>query len=303
MAKTDIQYLTNLVNQVFQKNFGRTPLRQRLEDIFQEALELSRFTDMANLKEEAGDTMASLLALFAECGWDPSEAVKRTLTKIEHRQLQYKSLGRKYNVAILGGAFNPITEGHIKMAQFVLDTSKTFDEVWLCPCYQHLYGKEMESPEDRLAMCRLAAEVDGRIKVFDYEIRNQLAGETYYFVKRLLDEDFAKDQHDFSMIIGQDNANSFTDWVNYKDLEKMMRFVIVPRKGISPASSVDWYLKPPHIFLSPDNQVPEISSTEIRSALRILSFEDFYRKYVRKGDFNKNVQEYILEHNLYGVQS
>jgi len=69
------------------------------------------------------------------------------------------------------------------------------------PAYKHMYGKTMMTPEARLEMCRIASQVDGRIKVFDYEIANELSGETFYFVKRLKEEKELNDIYNFLKII------------------------------------------------------------------------------------------------------
>jgi nicotinate-nucleotide adenylyltransferase len=281
------------IARVFSDAFGRTPLRQRLEDIFREAVELSRFTDLANLKEEAGDLLCSVKQLCNECGWNEDELVAHTLDKIEHRKLQYHSLGRKTSVAILGGSFNPVTKAHVNLAQYVLNTSRVFDSVWLMPCYEHMFGKPLESPEHRLAMVRLACQVDGRIEPCDYEIKNKLSSETYQTVKLLLEEDFAKGQYDFSWIIGMDNANTFQQWVNYEHLERMIRFVVVPREGVERDPSVDWYLKPPHIYLGDtDREIGEMSSTLVRSLLEnvIIDMDQY---------LDPQVYMYIQDHKLY----
>jgi cytidyltransferase-like protein len=162
------------VREVFNDAFGRTPLKQRLDDILGEAIELSRYTDDKNLNEEAGDALASLIALCDERGLNFEDMVQNTLNKIVKRKQQYKSLGRKVKVAILGGAFDPIHNGHIQVAKFVLNTSTTFDEVWLMPAYNHMSGKNMLPAKHRIKMCELAAKADGRIKVFDYEIKKRL---------------------------------------------------------------------------------------------------------------------------------
>jgi len=286
--------LQDRVNQVFTRNFGYTPLTERKADIQREFLELMRNQDVLNLKEEAGQLIASLIQLHNESGWDFEENVNNQLDLIESRHLQYKSLGRKVKVAILGGALNPITNGHIQIAQFVLNTSKEFDEVWLMPAYNHMYNKDMVLPEHRLAMAELAAQVDGRIKVFDYEIKNELAGETFNFFKRLKTETELTETHNFSMIIGLDNANTFDKWVSYEELEKMARFVVVPRKGVERDPNVDWYLKEPHIFLNSETDIMEISSTDVRDAFKIDDSD------IRLYDWlNRDVYNYILNNNLY----
>jgi len=298
MAKNEFQ---QEINEAYLKAFGRTPLRQRLDDIFGEAIELSRYTDLKNLREETGDLLGSVIQLVNECGWTLGDLVAENIAKIEHRQQQYRSLGRKIKVAILGGAFDPITVGHIQVAQFVLNTSRSFDEVWLMPCLSHIYNKDLVPAEHRVAMCKLAVRNDARIKVFEYEIEKKLRGETYHMVKQLLEEPFAKEQYDFSLIIGQDNANSFHKWVNYQDLERMVRFVVVPRNGVEADTTVNWYLKPPHIYLVGEKPLIECASTTIRQAIYTLVHVDHTEGIPEsiQGLIDPFVYEYIWEHKLY----
>lgn len=282
------------IDKIFKENFGYTPLSERLKDIQREFFELTNWKDVSNLKEESGDLLCSLIQLHTESGWDVEENITATLDKIKSRSLQYKSLGRKTKIAIFGGAFDPITEGHIKTAQFVLNTSSEFDEVWLMPAYKHMHGKKMASSEHRLKMCELASKVDGRIKVFDYEIKNKLAGETFNLFKRLFLDKELNNQYHFSMIIGQDNANNFHEWVNFKELERMVRFVVVPRAGVKRDLKVDWYLKEPHIFLNKETNILEVSSTDVRDAIKFDDSDLRLYEWLNQAVFN-----YILDNNLY----
>ncbi len=283
------------VKESFEKTFGRTPLKQRLDDILNKAIELNRCVDIKKIREELGDLLASAIMLSDECGLHFEVPIEETLEKIERRKIQYQTLGRKTEVAIFGGAFDPVSTGHIQVAQFILNTSKTFDEVWLLPAHEHMYGKNMVSPEHRLEMCRLAAKVDARIKVCDYEISNKLKGETFQTVKLLKEEKIYKDKYNFSWIIGLDNANSFDKWVNYEYLEKIIRFVVVPRKGYQLNPKVNWFLKPPHIYLNDIDNVPveEISSTKIREWMK-TGHESTAEKYL-----HPDVFEYINKNDIY----
>ena len=281
------------INDTFKENFGQTPLGERLKDIQNEFFELMKWNDVKHLKEEAGDLLCSLVQLHTESGWDVEENIQCTLDKINRRTLQYKSLGRKIKVTIFGGAFDPITNGHIQTAQFILNTSGQFDEVWLMPAFKHMAGKDMASSNDRMNMCYKAAQVDGRIKVFNYEIKNKLAGETYNFFKRLLDDDEFKDKYNFSMVIGLDNANTFDKWVNFEELERLIRFVVVPRKGVERDPNVTWYLKEPHIFLNKETDIIEISSTQVREDLH----GNIFRSTIEGLD--PKVLNYITDHGLY----
>jgi nicotinate-nucleotide adenylyltransferase len=291
--------LKQKIQKVFLKNFGETTLRQRNEDILQEAIEISRFSSIKNLKEEHGDLICSLLMSFHENSWDVEDCINATLKKIESRARQYQAYGRKLNVAILGGAFDPIHLGHIAIAEFLLNFSGIFDEVWITPCFSHLYNKKMASPKHRLEMCRLATGHDRRIKVFNYEIKNKLGGETYHFVKRLMNEDYAKNKYNFSMAIGADNANTFDKWVNYQDLEKMIRFIVVPRSGVELNPKSNWYMKPPHMLLIPEIVIPNISSTGIRKELEFLWHHSFNVKPQLLEGLDGKVIDHIKKNRLY----
>lgn len=207
---------------------------------------------------------------------------------------------KKTEIAIMGGSFNPITIGHIELAKFVLNNTNC-SQVWINPCYKHMYNKDMVSPEHRLEMCKLAAKADGRIKIFDYEIQHKLGGETYHFVKRLLEESFAKDEYNFSYILGLDNANTFDKWVNYQDLERMIRFVVVSRKGVIRNDKVNWYLKQPHIFLQAENEIPEISSTQVRQAIKEMRENGITTQWIEfiTKSVGQNIFDYIEANNLY----
>jgi nicotinate-nucleotide adenylyltransferase len=290
------------IKRTFEDSFGPTPLNQRNQDILGEAIELSRFTTIPNLKEEHGDLLCTLLMSFQENGWDPSECIEATLEKISRRSKQYQAYGRKLSVAILGGAYDPIHSGHLAIAEFILNFSSIFDQIWIMPCYKHMYDKGMASAKHRLEMCRLATKHDRRIKVFDYEIKNKFGGETYHLVKKLMAEDFAKNKYDFSFVIGGDNAATFDKWVNYQDLEKMIRFIVVPRQGIDIKKKTSWYLKPPHMLLVPETPIPNVSSTNVRVNLKMMYSGKVHSgmayKYCEK-QLHPEVFKYIREHNLY----
>jgi nicotinate-nucleotide adenylyltransferase len=267
MKISNIHSLMTKIQTVFIDNFGLTPLRQRNQDILTEAIEISRFSSTANLKEEHGDLLCSLLMSFKENGWDPVECVEATLNKIERRKSQYQAYGRKLSIAILGGAFDPITVGHVAVAEFLLNVSSQLDEIWITPCYKHLFNKKMADAEYRLELCRLATKHDRRIKVWDYEIKHKLGGETYNLVKRLLADKEYYDKYSFSIVIGMDNANTFNQWINFEDLERLIPFVVVTRSGVDIKHESNWYLKSPHKFLVPEKPLPEVSSTSVKNDL------------------------------------
>lgn len=267
--ENDLNELQQRVNKTFVESFGDTPLAERIADISREAGEVKRAGTIKSMKEEVGQLICSCLQFCNEAEVDAAELIMSTVKEIESRQAQYKALGRKTKVALFGGAFDPITVGHVQVAKYVLDTAIEFDEVWFLPCFEHLYGKRMTSPDHRLNMVKLACEGDGRLKASAYEIDNQLRGETYHFVKRLQAENYAIKRYNFSYIIGMDNANSFDRWYNFEYLEKAIRFVVVPRKGYEPNPKAEWCRNGWHISLPPSEKaLIEISSTKVREMIK-----------------------------------
>lgn len=260
---TTVAELMELVREGF-KVFGRTPMSKRLAGIEGEAIELRRNLDIAGQMDESGDLLCELMAYFNETGFDPVQRVLATQAKIERRRPQYASLGRRFNVGIYGGAFNPISIGHIETAQLALNTGM-LDEVWLMPAFTHLFGKKMLPPMVRLDHCRKAANVDARIKVSDYEIENEMGGETYHLLMRML-EDSEFDSFRLHVMIGLDNANGFHKWSNHEELERAVPFVVIPRAGETIDPNHLWYMHPPHRFIAADAPT-EISSTVVRNLI------------------------------------
>lgn len=200
------------------------------------------------------------------------------------------------NVAIYGGAFDPIHIGHVEAVKLVLRETNLFDEIWILPCYEHSYNKVLTSSEHRLEMCNLAIDGNPKIKICNYEIKHKLDGSSYNLMTKLIKDDFYNDNYNFSMILGMDNSNNFHKFLNYKYLEKLVRFVVIPRKGVVPDPKVDWYLKEPHIYLNSGKDIIECSSTFIRNELETglsRNVEDY---------LSQDVLEYIKTNKLYGYK-
>lgn len=207
-----------------------------------------------------------------------------------------ESRGYKLKIGLLGGSFNPITIGHIKIAENVL---KVLDKIIFIPCNNHPWGKNLIDFKHRFKMCQLS--INDNILVKDYEVRYNLPGDTFSLINKLKKIPYFK-KNDMFFIIGMDEANNFKKWVNYQDLEKMIRFIVVPRQGIEIKKKTSWYLKPPHMLLVPETPIPNVSSTNVRANLKAMrsgqvSSGMAYRFCEKQ--LHPEVLKYIMEHNLY----
>ncbi len=119
-------------------------------------------------------------------------------------------------VGIFGGSFNPPHLGHMHLAESVCKALQ-LDEIWLVPAKTppHKSAAAFASAEDRLAMCRLAAEDYPWMRVQDYELRQDAVSYSYYTVTH-----FARTYPDaeFYLIVGGDMLRTFMQWYRWQDI-------------------------------------------------------------------------------------
>jgi len=178
-------------------------------------------------------------------------------------------------VAIFGGSFNPPHVAHQMAALYVLETAPV-DELWLVPAARHAFGKNLAPFEDRLAMCRLAADALGpRVRIS--AIERDLGGEsrTLKTIRRLQQD---HPEHLFSLVIGADLVGEVASWQGGEELQRTVPFIVVGRGGVGSAGQSAVVL-------------PAISSTQVR---RDLAAGGDVRGLVPRA-----VLDYISVHNLY----
>ncbi|AYV84475.1 MAG: hypothetical protein Hyperionvirus26_30 [Hyperionvirus sp.] len=164
------------------------------------------------------------------------------------------------HIGIFGGAFDPVTTGHIAVCNYLIER-KIVDKVYLLPCNKSYYEKKMAAPSDRIKMCELAVGENKNIEVCDYEIANGLEGETLEILEKFLD--VKKGGGDtFAFIIGMDNGIKIETWTDWKKLVSLLPFIVVPRVGSELVSDV-WFTKAPHVYVK-DFEANIMSSTQVR---------------------------------------
>jgi nicotinate (nicotinamide) nucleotide adenylyltransferase len=206
---------------------------------------------------------------------------------------------RIMDVGIIGGAFDPVTKGHIELANFAL-LKGGFDEIWLMPCYKHMHNKSMASAEHRLAMCNLATKPYPNITVSSYEIDNKMEMSTYGVMFNLLqDESEWAKYYKFRMVIGLDNANNFEKWVNWECLKELINFTVIARKGVNRDVTKTWYLNEGHFYLSENNEIPNTSSSSVRELFKEDDANIYGSSYDIKRQICRSVFNYIMKHKLY----
>ena len=169
-------------------------------------------------------------------------------------------------VGILGGAFDPIHKSHIETAKAVLRT-RFVDHVFITPCYNHKFGKQMASAEHRMEMIRRAINEtceDYNVALCPVEINMKHEGSTYEFLKHMKK---TTTNMEFFCIAGLDNAATIQKWHRWEELIEEFPFIVVNRYG-SKDEPHAWYHRDHHFYLDVADKTGTMSSTKAREWLR-----------------------------------
>ena len=132
-------------------------------------------------------------------------------------------------VGIYGGSFNPIHNGHIKLAEIFLQKA-CLDEVWFMVSPQNPFKINDKLLDDtlRLQLVRKALNSKKSMVACDYEFRLPKPSYTWDTLQRLSD-DFPT--YEFVLLIGGDNWLAFDKWYHAEDILANYRVAVYPRKS------------------------------------------------------------------------
>ena len=179
-------------------------------------------------------------------------------------------------IAILGGTFDPIHNGHLAAADTVASTFQV-DEVHFVPAFSppHKQSRGITSPFHRFAMVALATLPFDRFRTSTIEVD---ALEKRYTVETLEAMNRENPGAELLFIIGTDMYQEIEAWKNFRRLFDLAHLVIVNRPGFPFREDVAPFqvIKEPQVVTLPEKtavfylpfvELP-ISSTEIRDDRR-----------------------------------
>lgn len=133
-------------------------------------------------------------------------------------------------IGILGGTFNPVHNGHMKLAQLALSRFK-LDCVIFVPSGipPHKPGADIAPKIDRLRMLKLALE--GKKKFFISTAELNRPGYSYAVdTFGQLNKKYGSGS-ELYYIMGLDSINDILNWKKPLELFKLCRFIVVTRPG------------------------------------------------------------------------
>jgi nicotinate-nucleotide adenylyltransferase len=191
-------------------------------------------------------------------------------------------------VGLYFGTFNPIHVGHIIIANHLVEYSD-LDEIWMVvtPHNPHKKKSSLLANHHRFELVYQALQKYTKIKPSDIEFK---LPQPNYTVNTLAHINEKYPQHEFSLIMGEDNLKSFHKWKNYDTILENHTIYCYPR--ISNGEIKSKLENHPKIHKI-DAPIIEISATLIRQGIKnnknvvpMLSVEtwkyidemNFYRK-------------------------
>lgn len=213
-------------------------------------------------------------------------------------------------LGILGGTFDPIHFGHLRLAEEMCEEME-LEKIYLIPgaLPPHKRKQPVTPFSDRLAMTALAAEDSPSLEAFDLEGRRQ--GMSYSIETLKEFHQLFKPDLELFFLIGADAFLEIKTWKEFESLFDHSNFVVMKRPGF-PVKELESFvlslgvgLRPgegKNTFISPSGKLliykeaafMDISSTSIRGmmiqgrSIRFLVPESVRSYILKKGLYTKH---------------
>jgi len=191
-------------------------------------------------------------------------------------------------IGILGGTFDPIHFGHLKIAKFC-QKKLSLDKILFIPSGRPPHKNPVEKYEHRVNMVKNALDNKNSFLLAQYEKPTKIKSEYNYTFETLNKVNQKYPDSELYFIIGEDNVTEIKNWYKYKELFDMANFIVLSRKRDTKTQikNLPYYKKLIYIDMPKIN----ISSDEIRKNL--------YKNKKIKKFVPLKVWNYIKKHKLY----
>ena len=171
-------------------------------------------------------------------------------------------------LGILGGTFDPIHLGHLRIAVTAMQEAQ-LHELLLLPDGDPPHKQPLTDGADRLRMARLAVAGYPGFSVSDMELRRQGTTYTVDTLVELLNQDPGRELY---YIIGADTLKLFPTWKTAGKVAGLCRMLVAPRPG-SDLDEIRWFQRKLFadyglVSMLLSEPGPDISSTAIRQMVR-----------------------------------
>ncbi len=187
-------------------------------------------------------------------------------------------------IGLLFGSFNPIHVGHLILANYMAENTD-LERVWFVVSPQNPLKKSASllHHQDRYDLVYLAIGDNYKLQPCNIEFTLPVPSYTVDTLTYLHEK---YPEHDFSLILGQDNLATFHKWKNYEQILEYYSLYIYPRSGCA-STPLEQH---PKVKLT-KAPLLDISATFIRNlikegkSMRYLVPEPVEEAILRKGFF------------------
>ena len=166
-------------------------------------------------------------------------------------------------VGLFFGSFNPIHIGHLVIAYHLVEYSD-LDQVWFVVTPHNPFKNKNTLLDNyqRLEMVYRATKDYTKLKPSDIEFN---LPQPNYTINTLVHLQEKYPQHEFALIMGEDNLKSFHKWKNYELILENHHIYVYPRVSDQKEETRFDGHKKIHVINAP---LMELSSTFIRNAIK-----------------------------------
>lgn len=181
------------------------------------------------------------------------------------------------NIGLYFGAFNPIHDGHLQVANYAVNNSD-LDKVWfvLTPQSPHKIDSTLIDFNHRYKMLEIVCKKHKNILPSDIEKNLPKPSYSISTLNYLKKEN---DINNYSLIIGDDNIKKLTTWKQYSEIIKNHKIYVYPRNNCKEKSKLTheniYYLNAPIINVSASNIRKNIlnkKTDNLKIDSRVLSY-------------------------------
>jgi len=190
-------------------------------------------------------------------------------------------------IVIFGGAFNPPTIAHQKIAQHILKRHEV-TELLFVPVGDNYQKAQLIPAVHRVKMLSLMCDELANASVDATEINATRALKTVETLKILQDK---YPGEPLAFVMGADNLHDLANWHGYEDLINQFTIIVFNRKqrDVEGFISNNFAGAASNFLIIQDFEELDISSTQYRSDVKQSEL------------LLSTVRDYIKENNLYGV--
>lgn len=192
-------------------------------------------------------------------------------------------------LCVFQGTFNPIHNGHLKMADFIIENFG-FEKILFIPAYKPPQKDfQPEMAKHRYNMVKLAIKDTPNFEISDIEYK--MKGKSYSYLTLVeLYKNFDI-QGKINFIIGTDAFENLDSWYESEKLRQIVDFIVFVRKNNFDESIYSYMKDKGYNFKFAKMNFNDISSTGIRERIKNnISTADL---------IPKQLERYIKENDLY----